>query len=104
MTPERTRDTSDTKHLMAAGAAALEVVVGLAEVVEEGEEEVEEEEEEEEGVDGASPATVEIFTFIPWAQCPSVPHAKYLVPGLSSLTTSLPVLREFNGVPMLQFL
>lgn len=38
-----------------------------------------------------------IFTFIPWLQWPKVPQVKYLVPGLSNLTTSLLVLKDWTG-------
>jgi hypothetical protein len=45
-----------------------------------------------------------ILTFMPWPQWPKVPHVKYLVPGLSNLTTSFPLLKEFSGVAMSHFL
>lgn len=59
---------------------------------------------DDEGEEDAFPLTIEIFTFMPWPQWPEVPHVKYLVPGLSNFTTSLPLLKELTGVLMSQFL
>jgi hypothetical protein len=56
------------------------------------------------GEEGAFPVTVLIFTFMPWLQWPNVPQAKYLVPALFNLTTSLPLFKEFNALPRSQFL
>lgn len=60
--------------------------------------------EEAAWLEGALPVTVVILSFIPWSQWPAVPQAKYLVPGLFSLTTSLPALIEFTELLISQLL
>lgn len=62
------------------------------------------EDEGDAGEEGAFPVIVVIFTFMPWLQWPNVPQAKYLVPAVFSLTTSLPLFLESRALPMSQFL
>lgn len=86
---------NEVKQLKLAKAAEL------AEVVE-----ASEEESASAGEEAAlfPAATVVIFTFMPWSQCPKVPQAKYLVPALFNLTTSFPPFLESSALPRSQFL